>query len=628
MKKMISILLALSMLLSMSAAMADGLTAGTYSATVDGRNGPLTLSVTVDAAAITGVEIGEHQETPGVADPAFTILVDDVIKYQSIGVDTITGATVTSEAVLLGIGECLNQAGANLDDWNNEVTKVAGEDIELTADVIVIGGGGAGLAAAAAAGDAGASVILIEKGSALGGNTILSGGAYNAADPEMQQKVEMSEATRKELLSYLDFKEEDFGDFAPSLTILKEQISQYVASGATYLFDSPELHIIQCYIGAKREALDGTVILPNYELISNMCYKSLDTLHWMQELGLPTEIELTTAVGALWMRTHNIGAKALISTLNDYALNKGAEIMFNTKATELTTEDGKVVGVIAEQNDGTKVILHANKGVVLATGGFAGSVELVAKYNTYWPNFSMDIKTDNTPNATGDGIFMAEAVGANTLGMGFTQMLPTCSALDGTAGKGVGSRMYINREGLRYVNENSERDVLSSAALAQTDGMFFGVGDVNMYNSKNSKNENAVAEGEAKGYWYCADTLEEVANEAGVNAENLLATIEKFNSYVDNQEDPEFGRYSFLGKIGEGPYILVPMAPALHHTMGGVEINIETQVIDTNGNVIPGLYAAGEVTGGIHAGNRLGGNAIADIIIYGRIAGANAAIAK
>jgi len=628
MKKIISILLALSMLLSLSAAMADGLTAGTYSATVDGRNGKLTLSVTVDEAAITAIEIGEHQETAGVADPALTLLVEDVIKHQSVGVDAMTGATITSDAVLLAVSECLKQAGANLDDWNKEVVKVAGEDIELTADVIVIGGGGAGLAAAAAAGDAGASVILIEKGSALGGNTILSGGAYNAADPEMQQKVEMSEATRKELLSYLDFKEEDFGDFAPSLTILKDQISQYVASGATYLFDSPELHIIQCYIGAKREALDGTVILPNYELISNMCYKSLDTLHWMQELGLPTEIELTTAVGALWMRTHNIGAKALISTLNDYALNKGAEIMFNTKATELTMEDGKVVGVIAEQNDGTKVILHANKGVVLATGGFAGSVELVAKYNTYWPNFSMDIKTDNTPNATGDGIFMAEAVGANTLGMGFTQMLPTCSALDGTAGKGVGSRMYINREGLRYVNENSERDVLSSAALAQTDGMFFGVGDVNMYNSKNSRNENAVAEGEAKGYWYCADTLEEVANEAGVNAENLLATIEKFNSYVDNQEDPEFGRYSFLGKIGEGPYILVPMAPALHHTMGGVEINIETQVIDTNGNVIPGLYAAGEVTGGIHAGNRLGGNAIADIIIYGRIAGANAAIAK
>jgi len=628
MKKIISILLALSMLLSLSAAMADGLTAGTYSATVDGRNGKLTLSVTVDEAAITAIEIGEHQETAGVADPALTLLVEDVIKHQSVGVDAMTGATITSDAVLLAVSECLKQAGANLDDWNKEVVKVAGEDIELTADVIVIGGGGAGLAAAAAAGDAGASVILIEKGSALGGNTILSGGAYNAADPEMQQKVEMSEATRKELLSYLDFKEEDFGDFAPSLTILKDQISQYVASGATYLFDSPELHIIQCYIGAKREALDGTVILPNYELISNMCYKSLDTLHWMQELGLPTEIELTTAVGALWMRTHNIGAKALISTLNDYALNKGAEIMFNTKATELTMEDGKVVGVIAEQNDGTKVIMHANKGVVLATGGFAGSVELVAKYNTYWPNFSMDIKTDNTPNATGDGIFMAEAVGANTLGMGFTQMLPTCSALDGTAGKGVGSRMYINREGLRYVNENSERDVLSSAALAQTDGMFFGVGDVNMYNSKNSRNENAVAEGEAKGYWYCADTLEEVANEAGVNAENLLATIEKFNSYVDNQEDPEFGRYSFLGKIGEGPYILVPMAPALHHTMGGVEINIETQVIDTNGNVIPGLYAAGEVTGGIHAGNRLGGNAIADIIIYGRIAGANAAIAK
>jgi len=630
MKKIISVILALSMLLSMSAAMADGLTAGTYSATVDGRNGPLTLSVTVDEAAITGVEIGEHQETPGVADPAFTILVDDVIKYQSVGVDTITGATVTSEAVLLGISECLKQAGANLDDWNKEVTKVAGEDIELTADVIVIGGGGAGLAAAATAGENGASVILIEKAAALGGNTILAGGAYNTSDVEVQKKDQMADATRKELESYLNYKEEDFGAFAGTLTTLKQQITDYLASGETYLFDSVELHMIHSYTGSKREALDGTVIEPNFDLISTLCNNTLDGWHWLQEIGTPTNEALSTAVGALWKRTHGItvpdnGSKPLIDALEAHARKQNVEIIMNTEATDFITENGKVVGVNAVKNDGTKVILRANKGVVLASGGFAGNIDMVLEYNNYWPDMNASVKTDNTATAKGDGIRMAQAVGANTVGMGFIQMLPTCTALDGLAGKGVGSRMYVNAEGLRYVNESSERDVLCKAALAQTNSMFFGVGDANMIKTQG---EAKINDSVKKGYVFVADTLEEVAKLAGVNPENLVATVEKFNTYVDAQNDPEFGRYNFAGKVEEAPFVLAAMAPALHHTMGGVEINTDAQVINASGEIIPGLYAAGEVCGGIHAGNRLGGNAIADIIVFGRIAGANAAMAK
>ena len=632
MKKIISVILALSMLLSMSAAMADGLTAGTYSATVDGRNGPLTLSVTIDAAEITGVEIGEHQETPGVADPAFTILVDDVIKYQSVGVDTITGATVTSEAVLLGISECLKQAGANLDDWNKEVTKVAGEDIELTADVIVIGGGGAGLAAAATAGENGASVILIEKAAALGGNTILAGGAYNTSDVEVQKKDQMADATRKELESYLNYKEEDFGAFAGTLTTLKQQITDYLASGETYLFDSVELHMIHSYTGSKREALDGTVIEPNFDLISTLCNNTLDGWHWLQEIGTPTNEALSTAVGALWKRTHGItvpdnGSKPLIDALEAHALKQNVEIIMNTEATDFITENGKVVGVNAVKNDGTKVILRANKGVVLASGGFAGNIDMVLEYNNYWPDMNASVKTDNTATAKGDGIRMAQAVGANTVGMGFIQMLPTCSAVDGLAGKGVGSQLYVNKEGLRYVNETSERDVLCKAALAQTGGVFYGVGDVKMYNHA-LQGEAKVADSVAKGYAFIGDTLEEAARNAGIDGEQLVKTVEAFNTYVEQESDPDFGRYGFMGKVEEGPFMIVPMSPALHHTMGGVEINTETQVINTNGEVIPGLYAAGEVCGGIHAGNRLGGNAITDIVVFGRIAGANAAIAK
>lgn len=629
MKKIISILLALSMLLSLSAAMADGLTAGTYSATVDGRNGKLTLSVTVDEAAITAIEIGEHQETAGVADPALTLLVEDVIKHQSVGLDAMTGATITSDAVLLAVSECLKQAGANLDDWNKEVVKVAGEDIELTADVIIIGGGGAGLAAAASAGESGASVILIDKAAALGGNTILSGGIFNTSDEEMQSKEAMSNSTRAELMSYLDYKEEDFGDFAGTLAELKEQIRAYAESGATHLFDSPELHMIQTYTGSKREGLNGSIIVPNHSLIDVLCHNSLDAWHWLLEIGTPSLDSLSIGVGALWMRTHSIdgGALPLIQSLEANARKQGAEIMLYTEATDFIVENGKVVGVNAVKNDGTKVILHANKGVVLATGGFAGNIDMVLENNNYWPDMTETVKTDNTATANGDGIRMAKAVGANTVGMGFIQMLPTCSAVDGLAGKGVGSQLYVNKEGLRYVNETSERDVLCKAALAQTGGVFYGVGDAKMYNHA-LQGEAKVADSVAKGYAFIGDTLEEAARNAGIDGEQLVKTVEAFNTYVEQESDPDFGRYGFMGKVEEGPFLIVPMSPALHHTMGGVEINTETQVINTNGEVIPGLYAAGEVCGGIHAGNRLGGNAITDIIVFGRIAGANAAMAK
>ena len=442
----------------------------------------------------------------------------------------------------------------------------------------------------------------------------------------------MTESTRAELLSYLEYDEADFGDFAQTLTELKKQIQEYVDSGATYLFDSPELHMIQSYTGSKREAIDGSVIVPDYELIETLCNNSLDAWHWLQDIGMPTVDTLSIGVGALWKRTHSVdsasdGALVLIQALEKHAREEGCEIVLNTEATGLTVEDGVVCGVKAVQADGTNVTLHAEHGVVLATGGFAGNVEMVVEYNTYWPDLTLEAKSDNTATATGDGIRMAQAVGANTVCMGFTQMLPTCAAKDGQAGKGVGSQLYVNKGGERYVNETSERDVLVKAAQAQTGGVFYGVGDITMINNR-QQGEAKVADSVAKRYAFVGDTLEEAAQKAGIDAEQLVKTVETFNTYVENEHDPDFGRYGFMGKVENGPFMIVEMAPALHHTMGGVEINAQTQVINTDGDVIPGLYAAGEVCGGIHAGNRLGGNAIADIIVFGRIAGTNAASGK
>ncbi len=629
MKKIVSLFVVLCLMAGAALADKAALTPGSYEVTVDGRNGPVTVTVTLAADAIEAIAIGENQETEGVADPALTILPENIIAAQSLAVDVMTGASVTSGAVIEAVGKAIEAAGGAADEWKTAVQKTAGEDVELTADVIVIGGGGAGLSAASAAGETGASVILVEKAAALGGNTILSGGIFNTADAEMQQKITMSESERNELIRYLDYDEAEFGDFAETLRAFKAQYRNYLASGQTWLFDSPELHMLQCYTGSKRQAIDGSWIEPDFELIYTLCHKGLDSWHWLQKIGVPTIDSLSIGVGALWMRTHSVdggasGAAPLIKALGDYAISQGTEIYYLTEAKEFITEDGKVTGVLCEQADGTKMILHANRGVVLASGGFAGNVEMVVEYNTYWPDLTLDAKTDNTATATGDGIRMAQAVGADTVGMGFTQMLPTCSAVDGQAGKGVGSQLYVNKEGLRYVNETNERDNLVKAAQAQTGGIFYGVGDAKMYNHR-QQGEAKVADSVAKGYAFVGDTLEEAAEKAGVDAANLIETVAKFNTYVENESDPDFGRYGFMGKVEEAPFMIVPMAPALHHTMGGIRINRNAEVLNTEGAAIPGLYAAGEVCGGIHAGNRLGGNAIADVIIFGRIAGGNAA---
>lgn len=634
MKKLMAWTLTVLLLLTaaIGTACAEGLNPGVYTQTAAGRNGELEVQVTFDETGITAVEVTKQQETQGVADAALANIPAQVVEHQSVQLDAVTGATITSKAILEAVAGCIEQAGGRLEDFSKAVEKKAGEDIELTADVVVIGAGGAGLAAAATAGANGASVIVLEKGAAVGGNTLLSGGILNAADPEKQQQEEMTESTRAQLLKVLDYDEAEFGEFAETLQTLKGQINDYVASGATYLFDSPELHMIQSYTGSKRTDLDGNVITPDYELIHTLCFNALDAWNWLVDIGTPVRDTLSIGVGALWKRTHSVdgganGAYPLVAALKTEAEKQGAELMLETEAKELLTENGRVVGVAAVKQDGTKVTVHAAKGVVLATGGFAGNIDMVLQYNNYWANLGPDAKNDNTATINGDGIKMAQAVGANTVGMGFIQMLPTCAALDGQAGKGVGSQLYVNQEGTRYVNETSERDVLVNAALAQTGGYFYGVGGAAMYNHPQQGAEK-LADSVAKGYGYVGDTIDEIAQWAGIDAETLKATIETFNTYVEQENDPDFGRYGFMGKVDEGPYVIIKMSPALHHTMGGVQINAETQAIDTDGNVIPGLYAAGEVTGGIHAGNRLGGNAIADVIVFGRIAGENAAKAE
>ena len=626
MKKLTAALLVFLMMV-MTGAMALAYTEGTYTATAQGNNGPVTVSVTFSADAITDVTVVEHSETAGLSDRPIAEIPAAIVENQSLAVDIVSGATNSSNAILTAVADCVAQAGGDVEALKAvAVEKAPVEDVEATYDVVVLGGGGAGLTASITAAQNGAKVILVEKAGSLGGNTLIAGQGFNACDPERQANTEMSEALLGQLKSYLDLDPADFGAFAEVLETVKGQINDYIASGSTTLFDSPELHMLHTYMGGKRTGLDGTVIEPDLELARTFATNALDALEWAESIGAQWNDTTSTILGAMWPRSHGLANGNVITILTDAAKANGVEIVTDTRANELIVENGKVVGVKATTSEGANVTLHANSGVVLATGGFSANAPMVVEYNNYWPGLSDTMPSTNAPTITGDGIVMAKAVGADLVGMGFAQLMPSSHPVDGSLFSGIwGSaetQVFVNKEGKRYVNEYAERDVLSKAALEQTDGIFYIICD-----NKIAKNAD-VAGMEAKGNVVVADTLEELAEKLGIPADTFVETIERYNSFVDAQKDDDFGKPLFGEKIDEAPFVATPRSPSLHHTMGGVKIDTNTHVISTEGNVIDGLYAAGEVTGGLHAGNRLGGNAMTDFLVFGRIAGENAAKAE
>ena len=628
--KIIALLLCVTMALCCTTAMAATYTAGTYEAEAQGNNGAVKVAVTFSDDAIVDVQVVAHGETAGLSDAPIANIPAAIVANQSLAVDTVSGATNTSNAILNAVAACVELAGGDVEALKNvEIAKAEVEDIEATYDVVVIGGGGAGLTAAITAAQNGSTVVLIEKGGALGGNTLIAGQGFNAADPARQSQMTMDSALVETLKSYLELDPADFGDFGDVLVTVQGQIKDYLASGETYLFDTPELHMLHCYMGGTRTGMDGTVISPNLELIDVFCQSANDALSWLESIGGGWNDTTSTILGAMWPRSHGLSTGNVIPTLQASAEANGVVIMLNTAGKELLTADGVVNGVYAETSDGAKVTLHANKGVVMATGGFAANAPMVVKYNNYWPGLADTMPSTNSANITGDGIVMAQAIGADVTGMGFAQLMPSSHPVDGSLFTGIwGSaetQLFVNKQGVRYVNEYAERDVLSRAALEQEDGLFFIIADKDIVGDPTSPRVQNL---EATGCVFLADTLEELAEKIGVPADALVETVKKYNEYTLAKHDPDFGKELFGQPIDEAPFCATPRSPSLHHTMGGLKIDTDTHVLNVNGEIIPGLYAAGEVCGGIHAGNRLGGNAMTDFLVFGRIAGENCALQK
>lgn len=574
MKKSVWAVLLAMLLLTASSAMA--MTAGTYEAEANGVGGAVKVAVTVSEDAIEKVEVLAHSETPGISDPALERIPAAIVEKQSLAVDTVASATITSKAILTAAETALTAAGADLEALKTAVAEepTAGETIEKTVDVVVLGAGGAGVAAAIEAYDAGASVALLEKMPQIGGTTATSQGMIGAYESKFTKEMDV----------HYTF-EEMYGN---------------LMNNASYRLD-PELTAVTIE-------------------------KSGETIDWMADrLGM-NFYSVIPGYGPLTMMHLVEGAGTAMKTSMENALAETKiDLMLETRATEiLMNEDGSVKGVKATCGADT-VIVYADA-VVVATGGYANNPELTArldpeKAGTYGIGFV---------GTTGDGIIMASNVGAALTHTGDMMcVLKDYEIMSEHNGNSATANVssFISRDNLVLLGANGKRFVdekdigymtqkLNSPVFDQMHRD--GTGYVWAISDKASLDAKEVKRGMDMEF-IMADTFEELAEKMGLDTAAVVETLTNYNSYVDAGHDPEFGRLK-LAKL-EAPYCAVKVVPCEIITYGGIARNVNAEVIRADGTVIPGLYTAGEAS----ANSAYMGFTLTNAYGWGRIAGAGAA---
>ena len=594
MKKILAFILALAMMMTAGLAVADT----TYTGVADSQIGGVeSVKVTVtlaDDGSLASVVVDQCKDTAGICELPCEKLPQQMVELNTINVDAVAGATLTSDAIKAAVKNALESNGVDTTALmeKKEVVVEKAADETLEADVVVIGAGGAGLAAAISAEQNGAKVIVVEKMPKVGGNTILAGGAVNAV--------------------------EDRSEFA-----IKQN-------------DSVFWHYTQ--------TLSGGDFQGDPELVMTLVSNAYDAIQWTKELGMEWlgEEAVFTVSGGLWPRAWKpamVAGTGFFDTYTKYidATDK-IDLMLNTKAEEiLVNEKGEACGIIATGETGNTITINA-KSVVVATGGFSKNVELRMAYDSIWGMLDEKVLSTNHEGATGDGVKMLQDLQADFVQMGNIQLLPLgdpkTGSLSGNIEHGVDSRIFVNKAGLRYGDEGGRRDDMTRDLFAQEDNLMWIVMDSDTYPTGDEVNNFGETANQlvAAGRAVKADTLEELAALMNVDAENLKATIAEYNEYCtggakEGQVD-QFGRSLFGAPIDTAPFYAGARVPTVHHTMGGVRIDTLCRVYNEGGEIIENLYAAGEVTGGIHGTNRLGGNALTDTVVFGRIAGESAALQK
>ena len=597
----------------------DAGVSGDFTGTAKGFGGDVSVTLTLTDGAITGCTAEGKDETQGVGSEAIAKMPGEIAESGSIAVDGVSGATITSTAIKEAAAAALTAAGLNPDDYKTAVENNAtAEDSTVDADVVVVGAGGAGMTAAITAAAEGKNVVILESQSMVGGNSVRATGGMNAGKTVYQDENEFGESAGVE--KTLKTAAEKYADNETITALAKtvsEQWAAYQANPTGY-FDSVELMELDTMIGGKG--------INDPELVETLCANSADAIDWLDEHGI-TLHNVSSFGGASVKRIHRpVNAEGKTVSVGSYMIpllqenceKAGVKMMLDTTATEILTDaNGAAVGVKATGASGETVTVNA-KAVVLASGGFGANLDMVVKYKPELKGFM----TTNAPGIQGQGIEMAQAIGAATVDMDQIQIHPTVEAntaaliTEGLRGDGA---ILINEEGQRFIDEVGTRDVVSAAEIAQTGSYSWLVVDQAMADA------SSVIQGYIKkGYTVTGATYEELGKAMGVDAAAFAETMEKWNGYVEAKNDPDFGRTSFANPLNTAPYYAVKVTAGVHHTMGGLKINANTEVLNEKGEVIPGLFAAGEVTGGVHGANRLGGNAVADFTVFGRIAGAAA----
>lgn len=604
---------------SASSTSAAGGVSGSFTGTAKGM-GEVSVTLTLTDSVITDCTAKGDEETSGIGSVVIEQFPGEVVEGNTINLDSISGATITSNAFVEAAKAALTEAGLNPDDYMAKADKTAnGETVSYDADVVVIGAGGAGMTAAMTAADAGQKVVILESQAMVGGNSARATGGMNAAKTVYQDENEFDQAAGVEkTLATAAEKYADNETITALAKTVSEQWAAYQANPTGY-FDSVELMELDTMVGGKG--------INDPELVKTLCEGTADAIDWLDENGI-TLHNVSSFGGASVKRIHrpvneegkvvSVGAY-MIPLLQENCEKRGIDIVLNTTVdTILTDANGAAVGVSGTDKDGNTVVVNA-KSVILATGGFGANLDMVTQYKPELAGFM----TTNAAGAQGQGIEMATAIGAGTVDMDQIQIHPTVEAntaaliTEGLRGDGA---ILVNANGERFVDEVGTRDVVSAAEIAQPGSYSWLIVDQAMADA------SSVIQGYIKkGYTKTGATYEELAKELDIDPAAFANTMETWNSYVEAKNDPDFGRTSFANPLNNGPYYAIKVTAGVHHTMGGVTINSATEVLKEDGTVIPGLFAAGEVTGGVHGANRLGGTAVADFVVFGRIAGESAA---